>query len=69
MRVYIGERSTSVELRGAHKGGARPPALWPPRGVPDFNSKSSGLLSVQERSLRRFHSVWTPFGIPFSAKL
>ena len=45
--------------------GARPPTSWPPRGVPDFNSKSSGLLSVQERLSRRFHSVWTPFVIPF----
>ena len=45
--------------------GARPPALWPPRGVSDFDSKSSGLLSVQERSPGRFHFVWTPFGIPF----
>ena len=35
---------------------ARPPASWPPRGVPDFNSKSSGLLSFQERSSQRFHS-------------
>ena len=69
--IYIGGRSTSVELRGAHEGGgaptpwARPPASWPPRGVPDFNSQSSGLLSFQERSSRRFHSVWIPFGIPF----
>ena len=61
----------SVELRGAHKGGgaptpwARPPSSWLPRGVPDFDSKSYGLLSIQERSSRRFHSVWTPFGIPF----
>ena len=44
---------------------ARPPASWPPCRVPDFNSKSSGLLLVQERSSRRFHSIWTPFGIPF----
>ena len=60
-----------MELQGAHEGGgaptpwARPPALWPPCYVSDFISKSSGLLSVQERSSRRFHSVWTPFGIPF----
>ena len=26
---------------------------------------SSGLLSVHERSSRRFHSVWTPFDILF----
>ena len=45
--------------------GARPPASWPPRVVPDFKYKSSGLLSFQERSSRRFHSVWIPFGIPF----
>ena len=54
-----------MELRGAHEGGVRPPASWPPRGGPDFDSKSSGLLSVRERSSRRFHSVWTLFGIPF----
>jgi len=44
---------------------AHPPASWTPRGVSGFNSKSSGLLSVQETSSRRFHSVWTPFDIPF----
>ena len=52
-----------VELCGAHEGG-RPPTSWLPHGVLDFNSKSAGLLSVKERSSRRFHSVWTPFGIP-----
>ena len=68
IRVYIGERSTSVELCGAHEGGARaypPRRALLPRGVLHFNSKSSGLLSVQERSSRRFHSIWTLFGIPF----
>ena len=54
-----------MELGGAHKGGERPPTLWTPRGISDFKSKSSGLLSVQERSSQRFHSVWIPFGIPF----
>ena len=60
-----------MELRGAHEGRgaptpwARPPALWLPRGVPEFDSKSSRLLLVQEKSSRRFHSVWTPFDIPF----
>ena len=70
--VYIGARSRSVELRGAHEGGgarpggqARLPASWPPRFFLDFHSKSPGLLSVQERSSRRFHSIWIPFGIPF----
>ena len=54
-----------MELCGAHEGGARPPTLWPSDGVLDFNPKSYGLLSVQERSSQRFHSVWTPFGISF----
>ena len=26
--IYIGERSTSVELRGAHEGGGAPTPLW-----------------------------------------
>ena len=69
--IYIGERSRSVELRGSHEGGgtptpwARPLVSWPPRCLSDFISKSSGLLLVQERSSRKFYSVWTPFGIPF----
>ena len=55
--IYIGGRSTSVELCGAYEGGgaptpwALPPASWPPRGVLDFNSKSSGLRLFQEISL------------------
>ena len=44
---------------------AHPPTSWTPCGVSDFKSKSYCFLSVQERSSRRFHSVWTPFGIPF----
>ena len=44
---------------------ARPPTSWPPRRVPDFNSMSSGLRLFQERSSRRFRSVWIPFDIPF----
>ena len=63
--IYIGGRSTRWSSVGPARVGARPPASWPSRGVPDFNSKSYGLLSDQERSSRRFHSVWTPFGIPF----
>src|SRR3989337_3750486 len=72
IRVYIGERIRSGGARGAHKGGgralppwARPPSLWPPRGSSDFISNSPGCLLVQEKSSQRFHSVWTPFGIPF----
>jgi len=51
--------------RGAQKVGARPPPLWLPCGSSDSHSKSPGCLLVQEKSSRRFYSVWTPFGIPF----
>ena len=44
---------------------ARPPSLWPPCGSADLHSKSPGCLLVQEKSSRKFYSVWTPFGIPF----
>ena len=69
--IYIGDGTRSGELRGGNVGGgtptpcARPPTSWPPRCLSDFISKSSGLLSVQERSSQRFHSVWTLFGILF----
>ena len=60
------------ESQGTHKGGgcalppsARPPSLWPPHGSSDLISKSTGCLLVQEKSSRKFYSVWTPFDIPF----
>ena len=71
IRVYIGERSRSVELRGAHEGGgaptpwARPPTWLLPHCVSDFHSKSPGLRLSQKRTPRRFRSVWIPFDIPF----
>ena len=66
IRVYIqAEELGQGSYEGPTRVGACPPASWPPHCVSDFISKSSGLLSVQERSSRRFHSVWSPFGIPF----
>ena len=56
IRVYIGEGSRSVELRGAHEGGGRAyppgrlPASWPPRCFLDIHSKSPGLRLFQKRS-------------------
>ena len=61
----------SMELRGAHEGGGAPkgqahlPASWPPRFFLDVHSKSSGSRLFQKSLSRRFHSVWTPFDIPF----
>ena len=70
VRSYIGGRSTSVAARGAHETGGtpyggRPPISWRPRLLLDLHSKSSGSCSFQKSRSRRFHSVWTPFDIPF----
>ena len=69
--IYIGKGGRSGEPRGAHETrgapsrGARPPPSWPPRLFLDFHSKSSRSRLFQKDRSRRFHSVWTPFDIPF----
>ena len=63
--IYIGEGGRSGEPRGAHEGGGRPPASWPPQLLLDVHSKSPGLRLFQKDRSRRFHSIWTPFDIPF----
>ena len=62
----------SVEQQGAHEGGghawwgwARPPTLCPPVSFLDVGSKSPWSYSLRKSRSRRFHSVWTPFDIPF----
>ena len=62
-----------MEQQGAHKGGgrtwgggkARPSTSWPPVSWLDVGSKSPELYSVRKSRSQRFHSVWTPFDIPF----
>ena len=44
---------------------ARRPPSWPPLLLLDVHSKSPGLCLFQKDRSRRFHSVWTPFDIPF----
>ena len=54
--------------QGGHEGGGRAQggrARPLPRGSSDLHYKSPGCLLVQEKSSRKFYSVWTPFGIPF----
>ena len=66
--VYIGEGRTSVEPRGwghAHPLRARQAPSWPPRLLLDVHSKSPCWHLFQKDRSRRFHSVWTPFDIPF----
>ena len=54
-------------MEGAPAGGGvgAPPTLWPPLLFLDIESKSLGSCSVRKSRSRRFHSVWTPFDIPF----
>ena len=49
----------------AQEGWARPPISWPPQLLLDLHSKSSGSCSFQKSRSQTFHSVWTPFDIPF----
>ena len=46
-------------------GVGAPPTSWPPLFFPDVGSKSPGSCSLRKSRSRRFHSVWTPFDIPF----
>ena len=65
-KKYVGGRPRGPEDRGrAKEGGARPPISWPPRFLLDLHSKFSGSRSFQKSCSRRFHSIWTPFDIPF----
>ena len=50
---------------GPTRQGAHPPPSQMPRLLLDLHSKSSGSRLFQKSRSRRFHSVWTPFDIPF----
>jgi hypothetical protein len=62
----------SVEQQVAHEGGGRawgegvgaPPTSWPLLCL-DVGSKSLGSCLLRKSRSRRFHSVWSPFDIPF----
>ena len=65
-KKYVGGCSRGLGDRGrAQEGWARPPISWLPRTFPGLKSKSPGLHLFQKDRSRRFHSVWTPFAIPF----
>ena len=51
--------------QGARLVGGLPPPSWSLRLFLDFHSKSYGSRLFQKDRSRRFHSVWTPFDIPF----
>ena len=65
--IYVNIQAKQLG-QGSHEGptrkGTHPPPLSLPRGSSNLISKSPVCLLVQEKSSQRFHSVWTPFGIP-----
>ena len=61
MDIYRRKKS----VRGATRVEGVPPASWPPRLFLDAHSKSPGSRLLRKSRSRRFHSVWTPFDIPF----
>ena len=69
--IYRQKKSIRGATRGPRGWGARLPpwaclpASWPPRCFLDVHSKSPGLHLFQKWFSRRFHSIWTPFDIPF----
>ena len=60
IRVYIGEGSRSVELRGAHEGGGR--ALLPRGLLVAFQTSTPSLL-VCFRSKKDYREGFIPFGL------
>ena len=70
VRGYIQEEEVRRwPPEGPTRQGARPiggaPISWEPQQLLGLHSKSSGSRSFQKSRSRNFHSVWTPFDIPF----
>ena len=64
-KEYVGGATGGPRGWRARLGGRRPPTSWPPIFFLDVGSKSPGSCSLKKSRSRRFHSVWTPFDIPF----
>ena len=66
VRGYIQEEEVGRwTLEGPMRVGAHRAPSWPPPLLLDVQSKSPGSRLFQKDRSRRFHSVWTPFDIPF----
>ena len=63
MRRWSNRGPTRVE--GALGRVGAPPTSWAPFTWLDVGSKYHELYSMRKSRSRRFHSVWTPFDIPF----
>ena len=55
----------ALEIGARLEGVGAPLVSWPPHKLLDLHSNFSGSRSFQKSCSRRFHSVWTPFDIPF----
>ena len=65
-KEYVGGATGGPRGWRARLGGGRcPPTSWLPCWLLDVGSKSPGSCSFQKSHSQRFHSVWTPFDIPF----
>ena len=62
--IYRRKKYVGGRLRGPRDRGG-PTFSWPPRLLLDLHSKFSGSRSFQKSRSRWFHSLWTPFDIPF----
>ena len=62
-KKYVGGATWGPRGWRARPGGV--PTSWPPGSFSYVGSKSPGSRSVRISRSRRFHSVWTPFDIPF----
>ena len=64
-KKYIGGATDGPRGWRARPKGRRPPASCLPPLFLDGHSKSPGSRLLRKSCSRRFHSVWTPFDIPF----
>ena len=64
-KKYVGGATWGPRGWRACLGVGAPPTSWLPCWLLDVGSKSPGSYSFQKSRSRRFHSVWTPFDIPF----
>ena len=64
-KKYVGGATGAPRGWRACLGGRCAPTSWAPVTWLDVGSKSPELYSMRKSRSRRFHSVWTPFDIPF----
>ena len=65
-KEYVGGATGGPRGSRARPGGVgAPPTSWPPLLFLDVGSKSPGSCLLRKSCSQRFHSVWTPFDIPF----